>query len=143
VRFLASFLGRTLKHGDWSGAYKLRLVRKGCGRFTESDVHEKLLVDGPVGRLDGAVIHHSMDSLDELLEKINRYSSGGAAEKRKRGQKSSLGKALTHGSWTFFRSYFLRRGFLDGREGFLEAFGSFLGGFFRYAKLMYPDSRGR
>lgn len=143
AKFIASFLGRTLKHGDWSGAHKVRLVRKGCGRFTESGVHEKLLVDGPVGQLDGAIIHHSMDSLEELLEKIDRYSSYGAAEKRKQGQKSSLGKALSHGSWTFFRSYFLRRGFLDGREGFLEAFGSFLGCFFRYAKLMYPDSRGK
>lgn len=143
VRFIASFLGRTLRHGDWSGTQKVRLVRRGCGRFTESDVHEKLLVDGPVGQLDGVIIHHSMDSLEELLEKINRYSSCGAAERRKRGQKSSLGKALSHGSWTFFRSYFLRRGFLDGREGFLEAFGSFLGCFFRYAKLMYPDARGK
>jgi glycosyltransferase involved in cell wall biosynthesis len=143
VRFVAGFLGRILKHGDWSGTRKLRLVRRGSGRFTESEVHEKLVVDGPIGQLNGAIIHHSMDSLEELLEKINRYSSYGAAERRKRGERSSLGKALSHGSWTFFRSYFLRRGFLDGREGFLEAFGSFLGCFFRYAKLIYPDSRGR
>jgi len=143
IRSSASFLGRILRHGDWSRTLNTRLVRKGCGRFTESEIHEKLLIEGPVGRLQGDIIHHSMDSLDELLAKVNRYSSRGAAERRKRGEKSSLCKALSHGSWTFFRSYFLRRGFLDGREGFLEAFGSFLGCFFRYAKLIYPDKRGR
>lgn len=143
IRFVSSFLGKVLAHGDWARTRKMRLVRKGYGCFTESQVHEQLKVNGPVGQLSGVIIHHSMDSLKELLEKINRYSSYGAAERRKRGQKSSLGKALLHGSWTFFRSYFLRRGFLDGREGFLEAFGSFLGCFFRYAKLMYPDARGK
>jgi len=143
-KFLASFLGRILMHGDWSRTRNVRLVRRGSGRFSESEVHEKLVVEGPVGEFDRPIIHHSMYSLEELLEKVNRYSSCGAAERRKRGETSSLGKALSHGSWTFFRSYFLRRGFLDGREGFLEAFGSFLGCFFRYAKLMYPpDKRGR
>jgi glycosyltransferase involved in cell wall biosynthesis len=143
IKFLSSFLGKVLNYGDWSRTWNVRLVRRGCGRFSETAVHERLLVEGSVGDLRSVVVHYSMDSLEELLEKINRYSSCGAAEKRKRGQNSSLGKALSHGSWTFFRSYFLRRGFLDGREGFLEAFGSFLGCFFRYAKLMYPDSRGR
>jgi glycosyltransferase involved in cell wall biosynthesis len=143
IRFSCSFLGRVLKHGDWGRTRNLRLVRRGRGRFTESEVHEQLVVEGSVGQLNATIIHHSMDSLEELLEKINRYSSCGAAEKRKRSQKSSLGKALSHGSWTFFRSYFLRRGFLDGQEGFFEAFGSFLGCFFRYAKLMYPDARGK
>lgn len=139
----SSFLGRTLRHGDWSRTRNVRLVRRGFGRFSESEVHEKLVIRGPIGELKNVIIHQSMESLEELLDKVNRYSSCGAAERRKRGESSSLGKALSHGSWTFFRSYFLRRGFLDGREGFLEAFGSFLGCFFRYAKLMYPDARGK
>ena len=143
IKFMASFLGKVLSHGDWSRTRNVRLVRRGFGRFAETAVHEKLTVTGPIGDLRSVAVHRSMDSLEELLEKVNRYSSCGAADRRKRGEKSSLGRALSHGSWTFFRSYLLRCGFLDGREGFLEAFGSFLGCFFRYAKLMYPDSRGK
>jgi glycosyltransferase involved in cell wall biosynthesis len=143
IRFEVSFLGRILRHGDWASSRKMRLVRRGCGRFTDSELHERLVVQGPVGDMMNPIIHNTVDSLHDFISKMNQYSSVAASQRRKRGEKSSLVKAVLHAVWNFCRSYILRFGFLDGREGFLQAFGAALGRFFRYAKLMYPDSRGR
>ena len=44
--------------------------------------------------------------------------------------------AIGHGAWTFIRTYVLRAGFLDGREGFMLAFATAEGTYYRYAKLM-------
>jgi hypothetical protein len=51
--------------------------------------------------------------------------------------------AVTHSVWTFIRIYFLRKGFLDGRYGFVLAVTAASGSFYRYAKLMMLNDRAR
>ena len=51
-------------------------------------------------------------------------------------RKASLGMALVHGGWTFVRTYLLRAGFLDGREGFMLAVSNAEGAYYRYLKAM-------
>ncbi len=55
------------------------------------------------------------------LEKLSRYASGNARDLYVRGKTASLSKAISHGLWAFLRTYVLRRGFLDGRHGFMLA----------------------
>jgi hypothetical protein len=74
--------------------------------------------------------------LDQLLEKINSYSSAGAEMMAASGKRATLASAIGHGAWTFFRTYFLRSGFLDGREGFMLAVSNAEGTYYRYLKLM-------
>jgi glycosyltransferase involved in cell wall biosynthesis len=142
VPFESYFLGRRIRHGDWAGERHLRLFRRTAGRFTDDPVHERLIVDGRVEALGHPIRHHSYDDLEEVLEKVNRYSTAGARLRRARGQRSSLTRAVLHGGWTFFRGYLLRGGFLDGREGFLLAVSNATGAFYRYAKLMYLGPGG-
>lgn len=52
------------------------------------------------------------------------------------GRRASLFTAIVHGTWAFFRTYFLRLGFLDGREGFMLAVINAENSYYRYAKLM-------
>jgi hypothetical protein len=66
---------------------------------------------------------------------VNRYSSWGAQDLEAAGRRASLRQAVGHGLWAFFRTYVLRRGFLDGRMGFLLAVSNAEGTFYRYAKL--------
>jgi hypothetical protein len=47
-----------------------------------------------------------------------------------------LKKAVGHAAWAFFRTYFLRAGFLDGREGFMLAVSTAESTYYRYAKLL-------
>ena len=142
--FQSTCLGRPIRYGDWKGERHLRLFRRSAGRFTDDPVHERLLVDGPIETLKGQVVHHSFVDLNEVLDKLNRYSSEGAWLRRSRGEQSSITKAVLHAAWTFFRGYLLRAGFLDGRAGFLLALSNSLGYFYRYAKLAYmrTDKRG-
>ena len=57
--------------------------------------------------------------------------------------KAGLGTALGHGAWTFVKTYLLRAGFLDGREGFMLAVSNAEGAYYKYLKLMLmarPDT---
>ena len=67
-------------------------------------MHERVEVDGRVGRLDGDLLHHTMPSLEDALEKMNRYSTGRAEDKVSRGEQGGLAAGLVHGLWAFVRS---------------------------------------
>ena len=100
-------------------------------------MHEKLLVTGKIGELKNPLVHYSFHNLDEVLTKVNRYSTDSAHMLYERGKKAHLGTALLHGFWTFIRSYLLKLGFLDGKEGFILALSNAQGSYYRYLKLMY------
>jgi len=132
---LSRFGGRWIRHGDWYPDRVVRLFRRDRGRFSADRVHERVEVGGRIGRLDGDLLHHTMPTLEDALEKMNRYSSGRAADKVSRGQGGGLGPALVHGLWAFLRSYVLRRGFLDGAAGFVVAAYVAEGTYWRYLKM--------
>lgn len=132
---LSSFCGQWMRHGDWYPDRVLRLFRRGKGRFTDDLVHERLVVDGPLGRLRGELLHESMPTLDNALDKMNRYTTGRALDKLRAGAQGGLAAALSHGLWAFVRCYVLRRGFLDGRLGFVLAVYVAEGTYYRYLKM--------
>ncbi len=136
---LSSYCGRFMRHGGWWPDRICRLFRRERARFSDDRVHERVIVDGPVGHLESHLVHLSFRSLEQVLAKVNGYSSEGAQMLRTRGKCGGLGKALGHGLWTFIRTYFLKRGFLDGREGFMLAVSNAEGTYYRYLKLMLLD----
>ncbi|WP_280154993.1 glycosyltransferase family 2 protein [Piscinibacter sp. XHJ-5] len=132
---LSSFCGQWMRHGDWYPDRVLRLFRRGTGRFSDDLVHERLLIDGPIGRLEGELLHDSMPTLENAIDKMNRYSSGRALDKVRAGRQGGLASALSHGLWAFIRCYLLRRGFLDGRLGLVLAVYVAEGTYYRYLKM--------
>ncbi len=114
------FLGRWMKHGGFWPDPKLRLFRRGVGRFADSRVHETVLVEGPAARFTHGLIHHSYPTLSDYIEHMNRYSSLGAEMVAEKGRTAfSLTDIVLRPLFTFIYNYFLRLGFLDGREGLL------------------------
>jgi len=119
------FLGRWMRHGGYYPDPKLRLFRRGSAQFEERAVHETIRPTGTPGRLRGDLLHHAYPTLDAYIEHMNRYSALGAAQAIARGKSS---RSLLAFFWnvlvvpiaTFKYNYFLRLGFLDGREGFLQ-----------------------
>ena len=132
----SSFCGRFMRHSGWWPDYVTRLFRRGTARFSDVPVHEKLVVDGAVGTLAQPLLHESVSGLDQMLVKINGYSSASATMLYASGRRASLLSALWHGGWTFFRTYVLHAGFLDGREGLMLAIANAEGSYYRYLKLM-------
>ena len=131
----SSYCGQYMRHSGWYPDRVLRLFRRGHARFSDHAVHESLHADGKVGLLEGDLLHQSFADFESVLDKVNRYSSASAKALAARGKRGSLGKALAHGWWAFFRTYVLKRGFLDGQLGLALAISNAEGTYYRYLKL--------
>lgn len=130
------YCGRFLRHGGWWPDHVARLFRRDAARYSEAQVHERLLTDHSVGRLTAPLIHYSFRTMEQVLDKVNRYSSASADELATAGRVPGLGTAIVHGLAAFVRTYFFKRGFLDGRHGFLLAVSNAEGSYYRYVKAM-------
>jgi glycosyltransferase involved in cell wall biosynthesis len=129
------FLGRWLAHGEGYPDWNLRLFDRRHGRWSDDEVHERVLSDGTVGRLEGDLLHASAESLDAYLAKQNRYTTLQAAAMHARGERFSVARLVFSPLLRFLRFYVLRGGFLDGAAGLVHiAIGSF-SSFSKYAKL--------
>jgi glycosyltransferase involved in cell wall biosynthesis len=114
------FLGRWMRHGGFYPDPKLRLIRRGAGRFEEYGAHPTMRVNGPTGRLSHALLHNAYPTLRGYIDHMNSYSSMGAEVAVAKGHRRfSCTNVVTRPLLTFVYNYFIRLGFLDGREGLL------------------------
>jgi glycosyltransferase involved in cell wall biosynthesis len=115
------FLGRWIRHGGFWPDSKLRLIRRGTGRFQNQAVHETIKINGISSAVQhGALIHHSYPTEADYIEHMNRYSTLGAEMVvANGGGKFAAVNLVTRPVATFLYNYFFRLGFLDGREGLL------------------------
>ena len=141
VSRLSSYCGRFMRHSGWYPDRIVRLLRRGTAHFSDDLVHERLLVEGGIGQLDGELLHYAFDNMEEVLHKMDRYSTAGAQMLHRRGRNATLGGAVLRGLWSFVRTYVLRGGFLDGREGFMLAISNAEGTYYRYLKLMLLNKK--
>ena len=113
------FLGRWIKHGGFWPDRKARLFRRGETKFALRIVHEDVEIQPgqQIRTLFEPLIHHAYPTLASYIEHMNRYSSLGAEMARPRG--FNLINICIRPQLTFFYNYFLRLGFLDGKEGLL------------------------
>jgi glycosyltransferase involved in cell wall biosynthesis len=114
------FLGRWIRHGGFYPDPKLRLIRRGAGKFEEYGAHPTIKVEGPTGQLKHALVHNAYPTLRGYIDHMNNYSSSGAAMAVEKGNRSfSAINIIVRPKLTFVYNYFIRLGFLDGREGLL------------------------
>jgi glycosyltransferase involved in cell wall biosynthesis len=139
---LSTFCGRPMRHSGWYPDYVLRLFQRGRARFSDDLVHERVVCDGQVGRLKEPLIHHPVLRLEDSLSRMDRYSSARAEMIVDSGRRVSFFTGILRGWWTFIQTYFIRLGFLDGREGFLLAVANAEGTYYRYMKA-WLKGRGR
>jgi glycosyltransferase involved in cell wall biosynthesis len=133
---LSSYCGRVLKQGGWYPDYVLRLFKRQQGQFTKDLVHERIIVDGSVKTLTEPLQHEAFIDLDEVLDKINRYSTLGARKLFQQGQHTSLGLAILKAFWTFIRTYLFKASCLEGRQGLMLAISNAEGTYYKYLKLL-------
>lgn len=138
----SSYCGQYMSHSGWYPDWVVRLFRRGTARFSDDLVHERVIASGPVGRLDGELLHESMPHFESVIDKLDRYSTAGALALMRKGVRGSVGKALGHAWWAFVRTYVVRRGFLDGRLGLALAISNAEGTYYRYMKLWLLQRKG-
>jgi len=136
---LAQYLGRWILHSGWYPDRKIRLYDRRKGRWMGSYVHESVKVDGTVGHLQSNLLHYTCDSLTQHMETMNRYTTLAAEQLVAEGVRIGWRHLLLDPPWTFFRTYVLQRGFLDGVEGLAIAYMAALYNFVKYAKARFMN----
>ncbi|MFL6623110.1 MAG: glycosyltransferase family 2 protein [Sulfurifustis sp.] len=129
------FMGRWLRHGEGYPDWSVRLFDRERARWSDDAVHERVLTNGPVGRLDGDLMHESETGIAAYLEKQNRYTTLQAESLLARGKRVSLGRLVLSPLFRFIKFYFLRLGFLDGVPGLVHISIGCFNSFIKYAKL--------
>lgn len=148
------FLGKRLRFGGFSFQAVL-LFRTGTARFEkilaeadsgfDMEVHERLIVDGPISSVQTPLIHEDFKSLHSYLDRHNRYSTweaqvrtrflktgqwgeetvhpklfGNAQERRRYLKYIALRVPFEPTLW-FVYHYFFKLGFLEGRPGWIAS----------------------
>jgi hypothetical protein len=148
------FMGRRLRFGGFSFPAVL-LFKTGKARFErlvedettglDMEVHERLVVDGQIGRLINPLIHEDFKGLEAYIARHNHYSSWearlryryltsglygedtiqphllGNSQERRRFMKAAIIRLpFEHWLW-FLYHYAFRLGFLEGRAGLIAS----------------------
>jgi len=112
-----------------------RLVLREKCRF-EGSVHEKLIVDGSIGKLKNPVLHFTYKGLMHYISKKDSYAWFQAKQLLNKGKKATYFHLAFKPFYRFFSSYILRGGFRDGIPGLAVASINAYGVFSRYVKLI-------
>src|ERR1043165_1583935 len=131
---LAQYLGRWILHSGWYPDRKIRLYDRRKASWVGDFVHESVHSRGRVGHLQSNILHFTCDSLSEHLRTLDRYTTLAAEELVSRKVKVPLWRMVLDPAWTFFKSYILKRGFLDGLEGVTIAYMAAFYTFLKYSK---------
>jgi glycosyltransferase involved in cell wall biosynthesis len=131
---LARYLGRWILHSGWYPDRKVRLYDRRKARWVGDFVHESVRVDGRIGHLESNILHFTCDSLSEHVRTMDRYTTLAAQELAARQVKIQMSRLIFDPAWTFCKSYFLQRGFLDGAEGLAVAYMAAFYTFLKYSK---------
>jgi glycosyltransferase involved in cell wall biosynthesis len=135
IQRLSLFCGKWIRYGDWHSDWVVRLWRRQRGKFEDKMVHEKLIVEGQIKKMNHPIHHYTYPNLHTALQKMNTYSTIWAQQAFSQGKRTSLWQAILHAKWGFFRGYIFRRGFQDGWQGFVLAVTNAIGTFYKYVKL--------
>lgn len=134
--FKNHFRGVWLRHGGFWPDRHVRLYRRASCRYDPArPVHEKLIVEGTIGRVEAPILHYTYGSLAHCLAKMERYGEQAARALHASGARAGAWEVAAKPLWRFFRGYVLRLGFLDGAAGAAMAWSRAFEAYARYARL--------
>lgn len=131
-----NFFGcKRIYHSSWSPDYCLRLYHRKNTGFNDALVHENVKAEAcNIRKLKAAMRHTPYLSISDFLIKMEKYSSYFALQSK--GKKTaSLKKAIFRGIWSFLRTYFIKLGILDGREGIIISLYNAHCTYYKYLKI--------
>ena len=135
VNFHAYYKEIRIRHCGWNNQKIRRLYNKAVTRFNDNAVHENIIDEGMKKEpIEGNMKHYSYMSISDFIIKVDRYSTLFARDNA--GRKfPTPAKAFFNGLYSFFRTYILKRGFLDGYAGLIISFSHMATNFYKYIKL--------
>lgn len=131
---LTWYLGAWIRHSHWYPDYQRRLYSRDNAKFSGM-IHSALRFAGECGRLRGDLLHYTVRDFSEHSAKVERYTTTVAKEMYMKGRRSWRAAMWFATPWSWFQSFFLRRGFLDGNRGALIARMAARGTWLKFKKL--------
>ena len=129
------FMGVWLRHGEGYPDWILRLFDRRTAQWSDDPVHEGVVTDERVGRLDGDLLHESAETLHSYLEKQNLYTTLQAQALYRNRVHASTARLVLSPLVRFLKFYLLRGGFLDGVPGLVHVSVGCFNSFMKNAKL--------
>jgi glycosyltransferase involved in cell wall biosynthesis len=133
---LSQYRGKWIRHGSWYPNRQLRLFDRRKGRWGGINPHDRVVLDGPVHRLKGELLHIPYRTTREQLETIDTYTSIAAAELLERGCSMATLRLAVNPTFRVIRSVLFKLGFLDGWRGWMLAIMESRYAYLKYRKLM-------
>ena len=134
---LTRYIDRWIKNCDWYPDVKIRVWNKNLGKWGGTNPHDLIILEdsSKVRHLRGDLLHYSYNSISDHVTQTNKFTTIAARAAFKNGVRSNNFKIITRPFLKFLKDYFLRKGFLDGRYGFIICFINALSALLKYAKL--------
>jgi glycosyltransferase involved in cell wall biosynthesis len=117
-----TFIGnKPIRHGSWYPDYKLRLFDKQKGRFGGTNPHDGVIMNAAakIKRMEGTILHYSFDLLTDFYRQSEHLAFLAAQAMYEKKRKINPVTHMAKTGWAFCKSYFLKAGFLDGKDGFI------------------------
>jgi glycosyltransferase involved in cell wall biosynthesis len=123
VNRLNNYCGQWIRHGAWYPDKKLRLWDSRKGKWSGTNPHDRfeMYEKASILHVSGNILHYSYQSVEEHKKKAEHFSSIAAKAYSSQGRKSSILKIMIHPFFRFIRDYFIKRGFMDGKFGWIIA----------------------
>lgn len=134
---LNSFCGKWMYHTNLFPECRIRLFNRKKAHWGRFNIHEIVILDNSssVKFLKGNLLHWLCDSYEEIIGKMNKYTTLSAEEYFKQGIRSNKARLILSPLWRFLHSFFLKLGFIDGFDGFVVSRILASTSFLKYAKL--------
>jgi len=135
---LTNYCGKWIHHSGWYPDTKLRLWDSRKGKWGGVNPHDKYEMsegDKTTGFLKGDILHYSYYSVEEHYKQVEKFSAISANVLHAQNKSISYPMILLKSGFKFFRNYFLKLGFLDGKYGFVVCKISARETYLKYLKL--------
>jgi hypothetical protein len=136
---LSSFCGQWIKHGTWYPDRKIRLINRKKGKWGGVNPHDKIVMNegASLKQLQGDILHYTYDTIDQIMAQTNKFTTIQSKAMFEQGKRSSVIKLVINPLIAFISGYIIKRGFLDGYNGFIIARFSSHATLAKYAKLLH------
>ena len=136
IKRVSYYLKKRIKYSGWQTDYPLRLFNKNHGNFNDASVHEAVIMDNSeITCIHESILHYPFPTISIHINKIDRYSQLGAENLFNKKKNTTIVYAVLSGIIKFIKMYIFKKGFLDGKEGFILAVLSGFSSTLKYFKL--------
>jgi len=135
LNFTTICFGKQIKYGGWSNFFRVRLFARGAGKYDNKTVHENFVTSEPIGMVKEKINHYTYSNLEDYFTKFNSYTTKQAWQYKQAAKKKNIMSIYFSSGFSFFKTFILQLGFLDGYEGYLlSKFGAMIV-LVKYSKL--------